>query len=69
MKAKYLKNSPVSNWIRITKFDVNGVSMLRNTFLKVLHRLKKGIYWDIGKGKSVITRVDPFARDKECFFS
>ena len=40
-KTKYLKNSLVSNWLRLTKFDVNGVSIVWNSFLKVLHWMKK----------------------------
>ena len=68
MKTKYLKNSSVSNWLRLTKFDVNGVSIVWNSFLKVLHWLKKGISWYISNGKSVITRIDPFVGDKEIFF-
>ena len=34
-------------------------------FLKAIHSLKKGICWEIGNGKSVITGVDPFIEDKD----
>ena len=40
--------------------------MVWNNFLKVIHWLKKGICWNIGNGKYVLTGIDPFISDNGC---
>ena len=68
MKTKYLENISVGTWIRNSVFDTTCVSVGLNSFLKVIHWLKKRICWNIGNGKSVFTRIDPFVGDNDCPF-
>ena len=66
MKTKYLKNTPVSIWIRNSEFEYTSVSVVWSSFLKVIHWLKKGICWNIGNGKNILIGIDPFIRDNDC---
>ena len=43
MNTKYLKNTPVSTWIRSLKFVYTSVWMVWNSFLKFIHWMKKCI--------------------------
>ena len=60
MKTKYLRRIFVNSWFILSEIDQKFVSIIWNNFLKVFHRLKMGIHWDIGDGKNVYIGVDPF---------
>ena len=66
IEIKYLKNISVGTWIRNSIYYSSGASIVWTSFLKVNHLLNKGICWNIGNGKSVITGIDPFVGDKDC---
>ena len=56
-KTKYLKNNHVGTWIIKTDFDVSGALMVSNSFLKVIHWMKKGIFGIYEMVKVLILRM------------
>ena len=62
-KSKYIKDVSFTRWFRSIEFELKGSSIIWNSFIKILHWIKKHISWDIGSAESVQVLIDPFIGD------